>query len=546
MATWAETLQLLRTEYVRDARASLDVMTGLLEKLESGRSAGVLPDLTRRFHGLAGAGFTYGFPEVSALGRRGEKACRVAVGRGGAFLPAELAEWRAVLRGLRREFGFASNEDGEADKRAVRPASRPRVLLVDDDATVWAILVPLLESDGMSVLTAATLAEASSKLEEGLPDAMVVDIMLPDGLGYEIVQQARTLPGGHRIPILVLSALSELDDRVQAVLCGADGFFGKPAAWGPLRARLQQLLSGRRPRRSRVLVIEKSAGPGSPLRDLLATADHEILACPDFAQVDSFVARFDPDLVLADVVGFPGDGRELALQLQGSGRDEVPVLVLSADASPALLEGAADRTEFLDTPIPAARMLSIVAAHLERGRLLRRLREQDHLTGLLNHTAFQERASASLVGSSRAVYMLVDIDDLTGINQTIGHRAGDRALSALGAFLRKRVRYADIVGRIGGPQLAVLLHDLSEPEAAGLAERLCSEFAAQKLVAPGGAEFSAAISAGVTAVEGAPGGLDAIARAAMASLREAKAMRKRRLPAGRMAAVAAATPAAAS
>lgn len=530
MASWAETMQQLRAEYVREARANLETVTLLVERLEQDRSPKALPDLARRFHGLAGSGFTYGFPEVSALGRRGEKACKTVAERGGAPLPTELGEWHAVLHGLRREFGFGSREDGAGRERASRSSERPRVLVVDDDATVRAILAPLLESDGMSVLTAGSRAEAFRHLEGGLPDAMVVDILLPDGLGYTLVEHVRALSGGETTPVLMISVLHELDDRVDAIHCGADGFFDKPVAWEALRARLRQLLARGRPRPARVLVVADQTGPASLLERMLAAAGYDIRVCLEPAQVHSSVATFDPDLVLADTPRFASGTGEPVSRLHRLGGEELPVLLLTESAPPPLLDGAADRTEVLVKPVPAERLLSIVAAHLERGRLLRRLREQDGLTGLLNHTAFQERARAHLAGPApRAACVLIDVDGLAAVNEAHGHRAGDRVLSDLASLLRKRLRHTDVIGRTGGQQFAVLLDGLSEAEATRLAERLRAEFSSRDHTPPHGAAFPVSFSVGVAALDGVPGSVEELAQAAAGALRAARAGRRERV-----------------
>jgi diguanylate cyclase (GGDEF)-like protein len=520
MASWAETMQQLRTEYVREAQENLEVVDRLVERLEQDSSPKALPELTRRFHGLSGSGFTYGFPEVSVLGRRGETTCKKVAERGGAPQPADLGQWHAVVHGLRREFGFGSRRD-EADRdRASRPSERPRVLVVDDDATVRAILAPILESDGMSVRTAASRAEAFRHLEGGLPDALVVDILLPDGLGYTLVEHVRALPGGETIPVLMISVLHELDDRVDAVHCGADGFFGKPVAWESLRARLRQLLARRRPRPARVLVVADQTQQASLLERMLAAAGYVVRIGAADSSLPSTVAAFDPDLVLTDVLDAASDHPGLFSPLRRADREELPVILLADGASPVPLDGAADRIEILAKPVPAERLLSVVAAHLERGRLLRKLREQDGVTGLLNLTAFQERARARLSGPDpKAACIVMNVDGLAGVNEAHGHRAGDRVLSALGALLRKRVRHSDVVGRLGGPQFAVLLDDLSQVEATRLAERLRADFTALDHTAPDGSVFQASLSVGVAALDGAPGSIEWLTQAAVVALR---------------------------
>lgn len=100
---WAEAIQALRAEYLRNSTAKLDAIAGLIERLEGQPSGEALGDLRTRFHGLSGSGLTYGFPAVSVLGGRGEDACLAAFKADGTPSPREFAEWRIVLDALHRE-----------------------------------------------------------------------------------------------------------------------------------------------------------------------------------------------------------------------------------------------------------------------------------------------------------------------------------------------------------------------------------------------------------------------------------------------------------
>ncbi|MGM4932719.1 GGDEF domain-containing protein [Tardiphaga sp. 619_E2_N8_5] len=105
---------------------------------------------------------------------------------------------------------------------------------------------------------------------------------------------------------------------------------------------------------------------------------------------------------------------------------------------------------------------------------LRRERDLDLLTGILNRRGFQERVSAHLRkhGSSRATLALCDIDNFKSINDTLGHDVGDDVLGEVGHMLRNASRKRDIVGRLGGEEFAVFLPDTDEQEAIDYAERL--------------------------------------------------------------------------
>lgn len=103
MATVLETLQELRSQYVGEAGENLGRIDRLIRRLAVQPDREALEHLHRRFLGLAGSGYTYGFPVVSSLGRQGERICASALQDERGLSPADVAACVAVLSGLREE-----------------------------------------------------------------------------------------------------------------------------------------------------------------------------------------------------------------------------------------------------------------------------------------------------------------------------------------------------------------------------------------------------------------------------------------------------------
>ena len=125
------------------------------------------------------------------------------------------------------------------------------ILLVEDDRKVMRNNIMILESRGATVLTAATLAEAKTLLfgdpasEAGIAsvgsavDAVVLDIMLPDGSGLDLLKEIRT---DGNLPVLVLTAKQESNDIVTVLSFGADDYLSKPYDLNVFTARINALL----------------------------------------------------------------------------------------------------------------------------------------------------------------------------------------------------------------------------------------------------------------------------------------------------------------
>ncbi|WP_297561896.1 GGDEF domain-containing protein [Nitratireductor sp.] len=111
---------------------------------------------------------------------------------------------------------------------------------------------------------------------------------------------------------------------------------------------------------------------------------------------------------------------------------------------------------------------------------LRRDRDRDGLTGILNRRGFEERANRLVNSRRRAAMSLIvcDLDHFKLLNDTYGHSAGDAALKVFGAMLLETARSTDIVGRIGGEEFALLLPNTDLAGARDMAERLRQNLAA--------------------------------------------------------------------
>jgi two-component system response regulator MprA len=117
---------------------------------------------------------------------------------------------------------------------------RPHVLVVDDDRAVRESLRRSLEFNGYAVSLANDGAEALATIAGHLPDALVIDVMMPRLDGIETTRALRT--AGNDLPILVLTARDSVGDRVEGLDAGADDYLTKPFALDELLARLRALL----------------------------------------------------------------------------------------------------------------------------------------------------------------------------------------------------------------------------------------------------------------------------------------------------------------
>jgi two-component system response regulator MprA len=133
-----------------------------------------------------------------------------------------------------------------------------RILIVDDEPAVRDALQLALSCDGYDVDSAVNGREALELVEFSCPDAVVLDVLMPQLGGLEVCRRLRTR--GDRTPVLMLTARDAVSDRVAGLDAGADDYLVKPFALDELLARLRALL-------------RRTAAPAEPETALLSVAD---------------------------------------------------------------------------------------------------------------------------------------------------------------------------------------------------------------------------------------------------------------------------------
>jgi two-component system OmpR family response regulator len=127
-----------------------------------------------------------------------------------------------------------------------------RLLVVDDEATILELLSGSLRLSGFEVVTAASGTEAVRAAASCRPDLVLLDVMMPDGDGFEVLSRIRS--GGSEVPVIFLTARDEVPDRVKGFTLGGDDYVTKPFSLDELLGRIRAVLKRTRPGDARVLL----------------------------------------------------------------------------------------------------------------------------------------------------------------------------------------------------------------------------------------------------------------------------------------------------
>jgi len=137
---------------------------------------------------------------------------------------------------------LSSPAPGAAHRVAAAAMSSHRLLLIDDDLRLTAMVGDYLRNAGYAVDAAGSVAAGRERLRHGNYDALVLDLMLPDGDGLELTRELRADARTRRLPLLMLTARGEPMDRILGLEIGADDYLPKPFEPRELLARVKALL----------------------------------------------------------------------------------------------------------------------------------------------------------------------------------------------------------------------------------------------------------------------------------------------------------------
>jgi len=440
-----------------------------------------------------------------------------------------------------------------------------RILVVDDIPANVKLLEVRLLAEYFEVLTASNGAEALESCENGKVDVVLLDVMMPDMDGFEVCRRLKGDPATSHIPVVMVTALDHVSDRIRGLEAGADDFLTKPVndlqlmtrvrslvrlkmLTDELRLRasttrnigIEELLSGRQSASEavpRVLLIDERQASGARIARMLGkTAEVDVVADP---HVGFFQAAEEPYECVLVSTGFAEfDPLRLCSQLRSLDRTRFVPIILLAD------EGEEDRivrglelgvNDYLTRPIDRQELTARLRTQVRRKRYNDHLRASvtqtiemavtDGLTGLHNRryldshldTLF-ERAVARRRPLS---LMITDLDRFKSINDAHGHDGGDEVLREFARRLRKNVRGIDLACRFGGEEFVVVMPDTEGAVAEKVAERVRAEIAGLPFVI-NGVSIPVTVSVGVSSLKrGADSVADLLKRADVA-LYEAK------------------------
>ena len=426
-----------------------------------------------------------------------------------------------------------------------------RILVVDDVPANVKLLEVRLLAEYFEVFTAGNGADALETCENGKIDVVLLDVMMPDMDGFEVCRRLKSDPATSHIPVVMVTALDHVCDRIRGLEAGADDFLSKPVndlqlmtrvrslvrlkmLTDELRLRasttrnigIEELLSRSEPAGEatpRILLIDERPGSGGEVAEMLGeTAKVDVAGDP---HVGFFQAAEEPYECVIVSTGFAEfDPLRLCSQLRSLDRTRFVPIILLAE------EGEDDRivrglelgiNDYLIRPIDRQELKARLRTQVRRKRYNDHLRLSvtqtiemavtDGLTGLHNRryldSHLQTLFDRAVARRRPLSLMITDIDRFKSVNDTYGHDGGDEVLREFARRLRKNVRGIDLACRYGGEEFVVVMPDTEAEIAEKVAERVRAEIA-DTAFSIGEQRVTVTVSAGVSSLKK---GVDSVA-----------------------------------
>lgn len=440
-----------------------------------------------------------------------------------------------------------------------------RILVVDDVEVNVRLLEAKLSSEYFTVITASGGAEALRLARAEHPDIILLDVMMPEMDGFEVCTRLKADPNTADIPVVMVTALSEVSDRVHGLQSGADDFLTKPVNDVALFARVRSLVRLKRmmeewrlreevygrfdnviadPRRAedtshaRVVIWEEMSFAADRLAEMLQGVAQSVQRATSPEDLREKVDAAT-DLVILSLSG-QQDALRLVAQLRGNEASRlVPILLVADSEDLSRLAKGLDlgANDYIVRPLDRNEITARARTQIRRKRLQDQLQDNyqrslalaltDSLTGLYNRRYLLAHLDGLMVraaeGTQGPALLMLDIDYFKRVNDNHGHASGDAVLREVASRVARHVRSFDLVARYGGEEFVVVMPETQLAVAAMVAERLRTVVAQKPIAhADGQGEIDVTISIGIAVTREGGDNAAAMLQRADKALYEAK------------------------
>ncbi|MEL6298630.1 MAG: PleD family two-component system response regulator [Pseudomonadota bacterium] len=420
-----------------------------------------------------------------------------------------------------------------------------RILVVDDILANVKLLEARLQADYFETIAAYGGQEALDICAAQRVDVVLLDVMMPGMDGFEVCRRLKTDVATQDVPVVMVTALDQPQDKLQGLEAGADDFLTKPVDDLALITRVRnlarlkvlndemklraetsdqlglpsRLLDGQLKLggNGRVLLVDDHPRSASRIVDSLAKT-HDVFLEGDVQAAVNKLTSHNFDVLMVSLSLAEADGLRLCSQVRSIDETRhLPIIMLVETGDEARLLRGLDLgvNDYLMRPIDRNEMLVRVRTQIKRKRHSDFLRERlmesvemavtDALTGLHNRRYMETHLNTLLErareNDTSLSIIVADIDHFKSINDTYGHDVGDVVLQQFAERFKGNTRSVDLACRIGGEEFVIVMPDTDLEPAYHVAERLRASVAEAPFKVSDELEIPVTASVGISILE---------------------------------------------
>jgi two-component system, cell cycle response regulator len=447
-----------------------------------------------------------------------------------------------------------------------------RILVVDDIEANRRLLQAKLEAHYFTVMHAGNGQQALDVARAELPEIILLDVMMPGMDGYETCSKLKVDPRTSFIPVVMVTALSDAEDRIRGLDVGAEDFLTKPVDDFALMSRMGALMrynavaselrqrqaSGLKTgavdvideeelnRPARVFIIDDNPRTSLRMANMLRDGGHAATTLLEAGDM-SDLGDLGVDILIMSLSSRAFDPLKLCAHFKMTEATRAISIILVCDQSERTRAGKGldiGASDVIISPVDRQELLARVRTQARRSRYIDLLRKRvdrglelsviDQLTGLYNRrymvNQLQQLMHRAVIGARPVSVMMCDIDHFKSVNDTYGHDVGDEVLVEVAGRLRENVRPMDVICRPGGEEFLVIMPDTPGDLACAAAERIRRAVASEPFRVSGGRrEISITLSAGVSTIAGEQDTMADLTKRADMALFQAKSAGRNRV-----------------
>ncbi len=361
------------------------------------------------------------------------------------------------------------------------------ILIVDDTPANLNVISETLADAGFETAIATSGERALLQIQRDQPDLILLDIMMPGINGFETCRRLKADPRFSRIPIIFMTALADINSKVEGLEAGAVDYITKPFQEQEVLARVKIHLELKRTQDQLRQSEERLDSIISALEEVVFSAFLEPLEFSYLNPVTERVLGHHPDVFFVDPhlwsrLVHPEDRdrvQQLLSQLENNKFLDFEYRILNDSGETRWLHCRAQiRFQVADERFRLDGIVHDISDRKQAEHELRYTAQHDSLTGLANRAYFMEQLNDVLQyprqrKSDQFAILFIDLDRFKTVNDSLGHLCGDQLLIQVSEVLKDSIRPSDIVARLGGDEFTILLKNIHESrEAVTISDRI--------------------------------------------------------------------------